>query len=379
VSAASFSPRGIWRRVHRWTAITLMALLVPLSLSGSLLVWHDALDALLNPGRYATTGAEVALPASAYLANAAVALGQNAEPIAIRFPADRGRPVTVTARSRAGGRLLTVYLDPPTGRVLDTVDARASFLGVVHRLHENLAIPEDSGRSIVGWAGTGMLLLSLTGLWLWWPRGAILSGWRWRRSPATSANLHHLLGFWISLPLAIVSATGTYLSFPQTARTALSSVVPMSPQGPRRGAGELAHDLALTPDRALSMARAAVPEMLPAAILLPSAARSSSQLPSWRIDFRSTQSLQSMTVAVDDRSGTARRLPDPLGGDRMAQWIRWIHEGSHAGPAWRLAVFLCGIFPTALAITGLVIWLRGRMRRGAGEPARQAPQAQAAE
>jgi uncharacterized iron-regulated membrane protein len=187
--------------------------------------------------------------------------------------------------------------------VLDTVDARASFLGIVHRLHENPTIPEYSGRSIVGWAGTGMLFMSLTGLWLRWPRGRPLSGLRWRRSTATSANLHHLLGFWISLPLAIVSASGIYLSFPQTARGVMSSVMPMSPQGPRRGAGEMARDLALTPDRALAIARAAAQDLVPAAIALPTAARA----PSWRVDFHSAQGTQMVTVAVDDRVGVARR------------------------------------------------------------------------
>jgi uncharacterized iron-regulated membrane protein len=194
---------------------------------------------------------------------------------------------------------------------------------------------------------------------------------RWRRSSATSANLHHLVGFWISLPLAVVSASGIYLSFPQPARTALSSIMPMSAQGPRRGAGEVPHDLALTPDRALATARATAQDLAPAAIYLPAANRS----PTWRIEFRGAQDTQMVTVAVDDRTGTARRLPDAPVGDRVAQWIRWIHEGSHAGSAWRLAVFLCGIFPTLLALTGLLVWLRGRALRSGRPSARQVPQA----
>ena len=62
-----------------------------------------------------------------------------------------------------------------------------------------------------------MLILSLTGIWLWWPRnGGFLRGLRWRRvGRALSFNLHHLLGFWISIPLAVVSVTGIYLGFPQ--------------------------------------------------------------------------------------------------------------------------------------------------------------------
>jgi uncharacterized iron-regulated membrane protein len=62
---------------------------------------------------------------------------------------------------------------------------------------------------------------------------------------------------------------------------------------------------------------------------------------------------------VDDKSGTVSRVV-LLSGDRAAQWIRRIHEGSHAGPVWQIAVFLCGIFPTVFVITGVMIWLRSR-------------------
>jgi uncharacterized iron-regulated membrane protein len=41
----------------------------------------------------------------------------------------------------------------------------------MHVLHENLTISEYDGRQIVGWVGTDMLIMSLTGLRLWWPRG----------------------------------------------------------------------------------------------------------------------------------------------------------------------------------------------------------------
>jgi hypothetical protein len=97
-----------------------------------------------------------------------------------------------------------VFLDPPTAAVLDVMEFRSSFFGFLHVFHENLTIPEYSGRQIVGWVGTGLLIMSLTGLWLWWPRGGgFLRGLRWTRSGRFTFNLHHLIGFWISIPLAV--------------------------------------------------------------------------------------------------------------------------------------------------------------------------------
>ena len=58
-----------------------------------------------------------------------------------------------------------------------------------------------------------------------------------------------------------------------------------------------------------------------------------------------------MTVMIDDRSGAAIKVPQ-LSGDRIALWIRWIHEGSHSGTVWQVTVFVSGLLPTLFAVTG---------------------------
>jgi uncharacterized iron-regulated membrane protein len=362
--------RRAFLAMHRWVAIGLFLLLVPVSLSGALLVYHDELDTLLNPARYAISGKEM-LPPSAYLKSAAAAVeaspGTGLQVSILRYPESEWMPVTVIARGRpaeGGGPpvIVTIYLDPPSARVLDTSVFRTSFFGFLHRFHENLTIPQYSGRAIVGWVGVAMLLLSLSGIYLWWPRhGRFLPGMRWRRTVHVDNNLHHLLGFWISLPLAFVSLTGIYLSFPPQARDLMSSLVPMTPPAPRTGFGPVARQTALTPDRALATAQAAAPQLRPAALFLPAAAREGATNPSlsWRIQMRSVDD-EIATITVDDATGTATRVADPLTGDRAAQWIRRLHEGSHSGAIWRAVVLLTGVFPTVLGVTGIIVWLRRR-------------------
>jgi uncharacterized iron-regulated membrane protein len=277
---------------------------------------------------------------------------------------------------------VNVYLDPPSARVLEMVDFRSSLIGFLHRFHENLTIPEYSGRAIVGWAGVGMLILSLTGIWLWWPRnGAFVSGLRFRRAAFTSTNLHHLLGFWISIPLAVVSFTGTYLGFPQQARQAMSSIAAMTPQTQRPGFGTVVRGTRLTPDAALAAALTSQSGARPAALFLPTtsagagergrAPRDGAQTREgaspviWRVQLRGTEPGESTTLLVDDRSGMVERMPERLAGDRAAQWMRWIHEGSRGGPVWQLVVFLTGVFPVVFAVTGVMMWLRGRRGRKA--------------
>jgi uncharacterized iron-regulated membrane protein len=80
------------------------------------------------------------------------------------------------------------------------------------------------------------------------------------------------------------------------------------------------------------------------------------------VQLRDPGSNDIATVMVNDRDGTARSLPDPLAGDRAAQWIRRLHDGSRGGPLWQIAVFLTGVFPPIFAFTGIVMWLRRRRR-----------------
>ncbi len=41
--------RRTWFQVHKWLGLLLAVLIVPVSLSGAALVWHDALDRLVHP------------------------------------------------------------------------------------------------------------------------------------------------------------------------------------------------------------------------------------------------------------------------------------------------------------------------------------------
>ena len=54
--------RGWWLQVHKWIGILLAVLIIPISLTGSALVWHDWLDETINPQRYEVKSGQPALP-----------------------------------------------------------------------------------------------------------------------------------------------------------------------------------------------------------------------------------------------------------------------------------------------------------------------------
>ena len=136
-------------------------------------------------------------------------------------------------------------------------------------------------------------------------------------------------------------------------------------------AGQLARDTQLSADAALDAARNAKPGWRPSALFLattpPARGERASERPAatWRVQLRHPQTRDVATVLVNDRDGSARSLPDPLAGDRAAQWIRFLHDGSRGGPVWQTVVFLTGAFPPVFAVTGIIMWLRRRRNRAA--------------
>ena len=129
--------RRLWLNVHLWIGVGLAVLLVPISLSGALLVWHDEIDAWINPHRYAVSGAEVAhAPMSpprgglggqiaqhtTLTADRAVDIARksepNAEPTALFLPVQQRGEASLNWRVEMKGRdnTFTVTVDDQSGQ-----------------------------------------------------------------------------------------------------------------------------------------------------------------------------------------------------------------------------------------------------------------------
>ncbi|HEY0086134.1 MAG TPA: PepSY-associated TM helix domain-containing protein [Allosphingosinicella sp.] len=351
------SLRRLWFQVHKWLGLTLAILIIPISLTGSALVWHDWLDGVLNPQR--EVNAPPALTPAAYAAAAAKLAAPDERLLSIGFPHENGAVVATLTKPAppGGGRPLrtTLYLHPTDARLLDRVAGGTGAVQVMHVIHGSLMVP-GMGRQIVGWIGVAMLLSSLTGLWLWWPlKGGFKRGLRWRRQPETSGNLHHLGGFWIALPLAVLSFTGAWISFP-----AFFASLSGDPAGPspaermRRMAAAPMAQTQLTPDAALGAAQPLATGRL-VTLAWPTEKESK-----WKLAF--AREGGNAEVQVDDatRAATPPKPPQP---ETTARLMRRIHDGNGMGPVWQTIVFIGGIIPAALAVTGILMWLTARRRR----------------
>lgn len=338
--------RNLWFSVHKWIGLLLAVLIIPVSFSGAALVWHDWLDAQLNPARYAVTG-PAELPPSRYVAAAQAEMKSGERIASLRYPEHGDGPVVVGIASAKAGRgaggppqRTNVYLDGATATILDKAGSNEGGVRVLHRLHGSLMVP-GVGRQIVGWLGVAMLISSLTGLWLWWPlTGSVRRGLRWKRRPQFDANLHHLTGFWICIPLAMLSLTGAWISFPAF----FSGLSGDKPQPRPAPAPPVEHTV-----QSIDVVVAGVGGH-PLAVTWPTG-----KAPIWKV------SLEKGDAEVNDATGAVTvKPPRP---ETTARWMRRLHDGTDMGVIWQVVIFLGGMIPVALAITGVTMWIDSRKWR----------------
>lgn len=137
--------------------------------------------------------------------------------------ADATVPYTIRLRERGASAVL---LDPYVGRRVEAnADGRGrAFFSALRRWHRWVGAEAQELRAqmkvLNGSANLIFLALVLSGLYLWWPRrwtkarlrATALPQWH-RAGKVRDFNWHNSLGFLFAIPLALVIASGAFISF----------------------------------------------------------------------------------------------------------------------------------------------------------------------
>jgi hypothetical protein len=167
----------------------------------------------------------------------------------------------------------------------------------------------------------------------------VRSGFRWKRRNTLNANLHYLTGFWVLIPLAMLSFTGAWISFP--------SVFSAFESGPARGpaarAAGAAARAAAGEDADLGRCGGAAARPLRRAQLL-SVSWPTEREAEWTIQFETDGAPAEVKVAD---AGAVATPPEAAAPETLARTMRRWHDGTDMGAVWQVVIFLGGIIPRA--------------------------------
>jgi len=170
-------PQSLWLRrvlfqIHLWTGIAIAVYIALISVTGSLLVHRNELF------RAATPQAVTGRPSGPRLSDEDLrAAAMRAYPgyRVTRVSPGRRRDQPVEVSLAPGARVKHRMFDPYTGTYLgDAVPIGIWFVSTLIDLHDNL-LGGRTGRKVNGIGSALVLVLSITGLVIWWPG---LKTWR---------------------------------------------------------------------------------------------------------------------------------------------------------------------------------------------------------
>ena len=382
------SVRTLLTRLHRWSGLTILALLFVAGATGTVLTFRDGIERWASPRLHVVAPAAERVPLQEVIDNverrypdarvSTMTLRSEIDPAASTIVYLAKRPGSPPGELAAG----TVFVDPYIGEVLGArnrqqpIFSRDNVVPMLVRLHSSLLLATP-GVWLMGSAAIVWLLTSVAGLALAWPMAwRHVTGWRETVSVRSGEgaykltyDLHRTLGVAL-LPIWLVLAfTSVYLSFPNMVRAATSRASTITPvpsrQAPpiERPAVTPAVTPTVTPDQAIAAAVAHVPGATPFGVTRDFLAGWYSVRLIVPGDVNPSGNSQ---VYVDFSTGevVAQRLVTTVSaGTTFLFWQFPLHSGDAFGLPGQLAVALSGIALCVMCATGLYVWWRGWIPR----------------
>lgn len=403
--------RTIWRW-HFYAGVLVIPLLVLLACTGAVYLFKPQIDAWEE--RAFTGMPDTGSVSPQVQVEAALAAFPGATFQYYRLPAREGDAALIHLALKGKVGMRDVFVSPK-GAVLGSLGSETRISEIAHRVHGQLLLGRK-GSWLVELAASWAIVLIVSGLYLWWPRGRGLAGVIWPRLSGGRLlwrDLHAVTGFWVSglalvllvtgLPWADVWGTAfravrvelglvkgqqawtiggkappamaspdhaghdhaAMLAAEAAGGAAMASPMPMGhahhggPQGPG-----LAEIVAEAKARALPFPVVVVPPGAPQAFGAPPRS-------DWTVRSDTQNRPLGVTLRFDARTGreTARdAFADKHPIDRVVGYgVAW-HEGALFGWINQLIGLATALMLVTLAVSGFVMWRRRKDEDTLGAP-----------
>ena len=383
--------------LHRYVGLTLGLAIVVLGVTGSAAIYWREIDRTVRPTLAVHERGMRQTSLDDALATVRRANPQRRKPWTLEEPYDAKAPIYAIysrpeERPIVFGSNLYIAVNPYTGRIMDQWyygETLATWLIDLHVMF----LAGLTGHEVVGWLGIFLIVFSLIGLYLWWPRGKFT-----RRDFVVKTNagpsrleldLHKSFGFY-TLPFMIIfGLTGYMMVFPMTMKNLVRDISPgsLAAETPRDiHSSNAAHGTSLgheshhgdtkyiestpTPgatrisvQRAIDLALQEFPGAKLMRVSTPGGEKGVYGIMLRGVDEKMHKTYPMTEVWLDQYDGHVLVKGDPRTHSFAQKFIDSplpLHNGEALGPFGRVLAAILGLVPLGLFVTGLLQWLRRR-------------------
>lgn len=348
--------RKLFLWFHLYASLASSIFIVIVCLTGSILAFEGELDHLFHPSLF-----KVAVPADAQsvhkpLAELGRIAAQDDKDHAIFFslPTTPTSPLIASMKNRR-----QVFLNPYTGEILGTRTG-LTLLGKIHQFHTKLLIG-NTGKTIVGITTIFLTLLTISGIYLWWPSKRFSVKWG-ASARRIHFDLHHVIGITSCFVVLVLCLTGLFINFddklvPKVYQWTNSAPTPRNifSTAPQPGARSI------TAEEAIEIAQRAIPGTQAINLSPVSGPKAA-----YRVALRFPEDLTPggrSWANIDQYSGQVLMTQNsrtPPAGTRYVIMNRAIHTGDIFGIPSKIVASLACLAVLGQLVTGIYLWWKKR-------------------
>jgi len=371
--------KKIFRTIHLYLALAAGLVIMLSCATGAIMVFEDELDHMSNHDRYYVEQQKVRVPLEKLLEKALYQVPK-AKLVAVKVFSDPTRSAEIALivpekkdgrqqkkEKKGGGKPgVFVYLNPYNAQVLDIYIKKGSFFFQVEMLHRFLLGGQNSiGKLIIGLSTFSFLIITITGIILWWPKNKKILMQRLKFKVNGSFkrlnhDLHVVTGFYSSIFLLVIIVTGLVMAFAWVNKgiytiTGSSMEIPEPPVSvyqPSKKTIPVEAALTNVPLDNVEFYNIRIPKDS-------SGVYAVNVLPSGSSENKSD------AYFIDQYSGAVLgrlMFADKNLGQRIRSYVKPIHTGELFGMPTKILNFILALLTFSFPVTGVIMWLN-RIRK----------------
>lgn len=368
--------RKLFHKIHLWLSVPFGIIITVICLSGAAMVFETEITQALNPQLYRVeyTKGQQHMPPSGLVPAIMQQVPDSLRLASLQYS---GKPDEACIASFSNVKRKTLSVNPYTGEVNGWIEEN-TFFQQMRRLHRWLLDPPEkkgemsTGKMVVGISTIIMVVVTVSGIVIWFPRKrssvksrlriSVNKGWRrfWY-------DCHVATGIYVAILILIMALTGLTWSFGWYRNAAYSLLggaqrqteAPSMPQQPR-GNGQDKYRRERQDYRAWDNALAQVQKRYNEYKAVKLASDNIAIYP-----YQHFMTRASDTATFDKQTGNITGIKlykDTPRAQKLRGWFFALHTGTWGGIYTKLLYFLAALAGGILPLSGYYLWIKKKWK-----------------